>query len=324
MTRKVRRYLDSEYDRCYSILPLLAAGIGLIGGLASSAINANAQKEANNSNIKMQQDTNAQNEALTREAWARDDNAVQRRAADLQAAGLSQTLATGSPAGVSSPIKAVAPQVDAVQQDWNVAQMAMQAMQQQADYSMTRAQTTMLKNEAKREKEVVKGMQLDNKMKAADIGLISQRTQGAMFENQFYSDTYRDRVRLSANNVINSNYSLSERDLELQLKRMDISDARFSQMYKRTELAIKESLMREGLDGARLDNAIKQVTLDNALYEQGWYNDMGVPSGFNFNGGNLAAFFGHSNAMAKLNNQNNYRGPPRGILNPRAQGLSRK
>jgi hypothetical protein len=235
MTKKVRRYLDSEYDRCYGILPLLAAGIGLIGGLASSAINANSQKQANNANIKMQQDTNAQNEALTREAWARDDNAVQRRAADLQAAGLSQTLAAGSPAGVSSPIKAVAPQVDAVQQDWNVAQMAMQAMQQQADYSMTRAQTTMLKNEAKREKEVVRGMKLDNDMKTADISLISERTQGQKYENKIMADSFDDRVRSYALQNRKLLGDITNSDLQHQLQQMNITDRKFSQLYDRTE-----------------------------------------------------------------------------------------
>jgi hypothetical protein len=185
MTKKVRRYLDSEYDRCYSIVPLVAAG-------------------------------------------------------------LSQTLATGSPAGVSSPIKAVAPQVDAVQQDWNVAQMAMQAMQQQADYSMTRAQTMTLKNEAKREKEVVRGMKLDNDMKMADISLISERTQGQKYENKILAGSYRDRIALFASNLVHSNRVNDNLQLDAEIKRMDISDRKFAVMYDRTERSLKEDLMREG------------------------------------------------------------------------------
>lgn len=45
-------------------------------------------------------------------AWGREDNAVQRRVADLKAAGLSPTLAAGSAAGASNPINVSAPRLD--------------------------------------------------------------------------------------------------------------------------------------------------------------------------------------------------------------------
>lgn len=62
------------------------------------------QGQTNQANAQMQWETNKQNEMLTREAWAREDNAVTRRVADLKKNGLSPTLAAGSAAQAQAPI----------------------------------------------------------------------------------------------------------------------------------------------------------------------------------------------------------------------------
>lgn len=149
-------------------LPALAipAIIGGVAGLAGGALNFFSQKKTNQSNVQMQRETNqtqmqlqentnAQNEMLTREAWARDDNATQRRVADLRAAGLSPTLAAGSPAGVSAPIKAGtadinSPHVQSARSGdalMSAVDFALQSMQMQADYTMTKAQSNLIREQ---------------------------------------------------------------------------------------------------------------------------------------------------------------------------------
>jgi len=83
---------------------IIPAVIAAVGGLAAAGINYASQQSANTSNQKMQASANASNERLTREAWERDDTAVQRRAMDLAEAGLSPHLAAGSAADTSGPI----------------------------------------------------------------------------------------------------------------------------------------------------------------------------------------------------------------------------
>lgn len=78
-------------------------------GLGAAGIDAATANQINKANISMQRETNALNEKLMRESWQREDNAVQRRAADLKAAGQSPLLASGAAAQSSGPVSMTAP-----------------------------------------------------------------------------------------------------------------------------------------------------------------------------------------------------------------------
>lgn len=80
----------------------LTLGAAAYGG--GALVNALGSFFGGQSQAEAMARANAQNAALTRESWARDDTAVQRRANDMIAAGINPVMAAGSAATTSSPI----------------------------------------------------------------------------------------------------------------------------------------------------------------------------------------------------------------------------
>lgn len=114
-----------------SIIPGIGTGIGaLIGGglgLIGDFINYGQQAEERDYQRGLQE-----------EIFAREDTAVQRRAADLEAAGLSRTLAAGSAAGSGAVVSTKAPQFQAANARAG-AELAMTAAQTKASIDLAKA-----------------------------------------------------------------------------------------------------------------------------------------------------------------------------------------
>jgi hypothetical protein len=160
--------------------PIVSAGLGYASGAKDRA----SREKMNQQNIDFQREANAQNEMLTRESWARDDNAVQRRTDDLRAAGLSATLAAGSPAGVSQPIRMQPPQVES-EESGQAIMAALQGLQMQADYSMTRAQTNLIN--AQKQKALDEN---DREGDYHDLEMQERRTRIGQISNRTSMDQY--------------------------------------------------------------------------------------------------------------------------------------
>lgn len=91
------------------------AGIGSIisglGGIGIGAANTYLSDKANKANLEFQRETLNYQKQLQREIFQREDNAIQRRASDILAAGGNPALAyTGEGAGTGQSVDVITPQ----------------------------------------------------------------------------------------------------------------------------------------------------------------------------------------------------------------------
>lgn len=112
-----------------------------IGQIVGSVIDAGASIFNSERNLDYAKDNLAYQKELQNRIFAREDNAVQRRAADLKAAGFNPLLAAGGAASSGAAVSTTAPQSN-IKTDFASTAMALHRMK--IDNSMTQAQQQLL------------------------------------------------------------------------------------------------------------------------------------------------------------------------------------
>jgi len=126
------------------LIPAVISGVGsLFGGLFSGWGQDKASrraKEADEQNLAFQREKLEYEKQMQQEAWAREDNAVQRRRDDLVAAGMNPILAAGDAASASAPIDVTQLHTERGQIEMDAAAQKQQRMQSMMQSIMNAAQ----------------------------------------------------------------------------------------------------------------------------------------------------------------------------------------
>lgn len=251
---------------------LLIGGATALGGLASNVISA----IQNHYNLQQQQAVLDWQKQAQETTWQREDTAVQRRAKDLEAAGLSKTLAAGSAASTSSPIQVTAPQsnfqykaalADALQN-------SLSAARQFADIESVKAQALKLRQETDESKARTLNFGLDYNLKQNELSLFDLRKIGLERDNALkqmsYAKSEQERDLLKQK-VANYDKEIEYMNLRNDFQRM--SNAQFMrdfQIMLNTGVSSKDL----GTDGVlkELIKSAKQVGNKIDLWSQGYKN----------------------------------------------------
>jgi len=192
-----------------AIIPLIAAGVQAAGDLIGTASTAQSTMDINTQNLQFQREKLQYDKQLQQTMFDREDSAVQRRRADLEAAGLSPVLAAGSGASAGPVVSTQAPQLGRVP-DYGPAFKSAGRI----GISALDMESAMLRNQQQAANVAAT---------AAQTELVQQQAANAAIEGQYQTRSLEDRLDNVFQQAKQSETKTKTDILQNMLKKMETS-----------------------------------------------------------------------------------------------------
>lgn len=267
-------------------LPILGGIISGLFGLGATAAQTSHESRIHSENLAMQRENLDWQRSQWAQAMAREDTAVQRRVADLKAAGLSPTLAAGSAAQSQSPISTQAPQRGVTNyarmlESLQVAQAYQAVAGQKADIARTNAETARIKELTANDIQERDLNYRDYLLRQEGVRLDQQRVN--ILAGQLHIDSQelmhdaervameRDRIDLEARRVFNDTERVQLDRHALELQRL-MNEAQRGYINEQT---FSEQLRHFGI---HIDNETKLWDFRALVYDYTLLSNLGLPT----------------------------------------------
>lgn len=205
-------------------------------------------------NLKFQKDVFTYQKELQNKMFRREDNAVQRKARDLELAGLSKTLAAGGGAQAGPVVKVDAPQADFSKMSQGISQiaeapvLAMEMMKMKQDVARTKAQNELIKAQAEKTKAETDFMSKMNPLK------ITEKEVDLMFKEQLTQEKLNNLIWKNESAIKN----LDIIDLNKQLKELGVEKSELDIVAQQ----VKNKILDKNLSLKDQEKLIKALTIE--------------------------------------------------------------
>lgn len=243
---------------------MLFEALSTAAGLASAGTGILNYFEQKNQNAYQKQAQNI--------TWQREDNAIQRRAADLEAAGLSKTLAAGSAAQTSTPIKPDVPQMaDVAGSGLNKAAVVLDMIQQKANIAKTEAENRAIQLQMDKTRSETIGQDLSNAFSASANPL---KQSGIELDVALSTATNPIKIeQMVLDNKIKG-VEKSIKEAEEKIKQIAIPREAVALAKDKVDLVAKN----QGLSVTEKELISKQIAIELATHNYDWFRRNQLPS----------------------------------------------